>query len=609
MKLIKSPIPVFLLIFSLFSSISPSYGDGGSIYRADLSNTQWGLKAVRAYEAWQVSKGKGVVVAVLDTGVDGTHPDLEGRVLAGYSSMDESDIEAGMNSDVDSHGTHVAGIIAGSDDSKGITGVAPEAVILPVQVLGFSGGSDLTVAKGIDWAVANGAKVLNLSLGGERNPFDKGGSLSCEAVGRAYDAGVVVIVAAGNAAGAGNPRNEPASCRGALSVAAVDEVLNRTFFSSFDESVGISAPGRRVVSSIPVGADLPYASWNGTSMAAPFVSGVAALIIAKNPGISAAEVVQILKDSSNDLGVTGSDPETGSGLVDAAAALGLSKGVLSKIQSEVSSTVVPLVISGLSDGERTLVKWEAPLGVSVESYYIRLVGTSGVVESEAINGFEGYVEGDGWLNGHIEVVALVNGVERVSLPFAGTDLDSGTGEVVPSPVMVSVTGKWVAEGLLAEFTTSGVEGVLDVTLLDWNYGLIFDGDVKSTDQKILIPVPVSSEARGHYAVLMIGSEGNRISFDVKPEYSFSAKVFTAGSNRLVVKGSTFIACLFDDVACMGSTVKVYSSSGKVIGTGRVMENLEFYVTITRKNTGSTVSVVIGKLKGPKIEVPEYKESK
>ena len=609
MKLIKSPIPVFLLISSLFLSITPSYADSEAVYRADLSGTQWGLKAVRAYDAWQVSKGKGVVVAVLDTGVDGTHPDLEGRVLAGYSSLNELDIEAGMNSDVDSHGTHVAGIIAGSDDKKGITGVAPEAVILPVQVLGFSGGSDLTVAKGIDWAVANGAKVLNLSLGGGRNPFDKGGSLSCEAVGRAYDAGVVVVVAAGNSAASGNPRNEPASCRGALSVAAVDEVFNRAFFSSFDESVGISAPGRRVVSSIPVGADLPYASWNGTSMAAPFVSGVAALIIAKNPGISSSEVVRILKDSSNDLGVTGSDPETGSGLVDAAAAVGLSKGILNIIQSEVSNTVVPLVVSGLSDGERTLVKWEAPLGVSVESYYIRLVGRSGIVKSESINGFEGYVEGDGWLNGFIEVVAMVNGAERVSLPFPGTDLDSGTGEVVPKPVMVSVTGKWVAEGLLAEWTTSGVEGVLDVTLLDWNYGFLFLGDVKSVDKKILIPVPVSSEARGHYAVLMIGTEGNRISYDVKPEYSFSAKVFTAGPERLVVKGSTFIACLFDDVACMGSTVKIYSSSGKVIGTGRVMENLEFYVTVSRKSAGANVSVVIGKLKGPKIEVPKYKESK
>ena len=609
MKLIKSPIPVLLLISSLFLSITPAFAETGAVYRADLSGTQWGLHAVRAYEAWQVSKGKGVVVAVLDTGVDGTHPDLEGRVLAGYSSMEELDIEEGMNSDVDSHGTHVAGIIAGSDDKKGITGVAPEAVILPVQVLGFSGGSDLTVAKGIDWAVANGAKVLNLSLGGGRNPFDKGGSLSCEAVGRAYDAGVVVVVAAGNSAASGNPRNEPASCRGALSVAAVDEVFNRAFFSSFDESVGISAPGRRVVSSIPVGADLPYASWNGTSMAAPFVSGVAALIIAKNPGIAASEVVQILKDSSNDLGVTGSDPETGSGLVDAAAAVGLSKGILGKIQGEVSNTVVPLVVSGLSDGKRTLVKWEAPLGVSVESYFIRLVGTSGVIVSESINGFEGYVEGDGWLNGVIEVVAMVNGVERVSLPFPGTALDSGEGVEVPKPVMVTVSGKWVEEGLLAEWTTSGVEGVLDVTLFDWNYGLLFLGDVKSVDKKILIPVPVSSEARGHYAVLMIGTEGNLISFDVKPQYSFSSKVFTAGSTRLVVKGSTFIACLFDDVACMGSTVKVYSASGKVIGTGKVMENLEFYITVSRKNAGSKVVVVIGKLKGPKIEVPEYKESK
>jgi hypothetical protein len=597
----------FVIPFLLIVGVVPSVNAAES--GKDWSGTQWGLAAVRSYEAWSVTKGKGVVVAVLDTGVDGTHPDLAGRVLAGYSTIREIELEAGENSDEDSHGTHVSGIIAGDDDKDGIVGVAPEASILPVQVLGYSGGSDLTVANGIDWAVANGARVLNLSLGGERNPFDKGGSLSCQAVSRAYDAGVVVIVAAGNSGGDGNPRNEPASCRGALSVGALDEELERTFFSSFDETIGISAPGRRIVSSVPVFSDFSFDSWNGTSMAAPFVSGVAALIIANNPSLKAGEVFDILRNSAVDLGVLGSDPETGAGLVDAAAAVGLGKVSKSETLINLRKYVTPLVVSSESNGESTFVKWEAPVGVAVDKYIIRYINQGSVIESEVFNSFEGFIDADAWISGYIVVVAVVNGLERSSLPYLGTNLNFGDGVKVELPKMVSAKGTWVNDGLLVEFATSGVDGEIDVTLLDWNFGLVYDGDVKSTEKKVLIPVELSSETRGHWAGLLVGVEGDRISIDVKPQFSISAKVFTAGKNFVVVKGSTAVACMFDNVGCKGQTVNAVSTNGKILGKVKVLENLEFYITLPRKNLSSFVIATSGKFKSAKIEVPEYKEKK
>ena len=338
----------------------------------DYKNLQWGNTAIDTTKAQEVSKGKGVKVAVIDTGVDGTHPDLINRVLAGYSIVDKTVIPAGSNSDTGMHGTHVSGIIGGNSNGKGITGVAPEVYIIPVKVLDSNGqGSDEWVAAGIDWAVKAGADIINLSLGGTVNPFANSGSKSCQAVNDAYDANVLVVVAAGNEGSYGNPQSEPASCRGALSVAAVNENLTRSFFSSYDATVAIAAPGSNIISSTPTYNYTPYDVWDGTSMAAPFVTGVAALIKSKYPTYSAAQIRAKIISSAYDIGSKGRDPLTGYGLVNAAKAVGATPTSLAKIRSSIAKNLFPVVKSANWDGKNTSITWKNPVLNTAKSYTIK----------------------------------------------------------------------------------------------------------------------------------------------------------------------------------------------------------------------------------------------
>ena len=170
MRLKQTAFLITLLLCFSSTPLANSNPDSFStIYEREknnLSKNQWGNFATRSNLANSISKGGSIIVAVLDTGVDGDHPDLKDRVLPGYSTLDGKVYTDFKNFDTHGHGTHIAGIIAGNDNLAGITGVAPEAIILPVKVLSERGGSDKTVADGINYAIDNGAKVIKLSLGG-----------------------------------------------------------------------------------------------------------------------------------------------------------------------------------------------------------------------------------------------------------------------------------------------------------------------------------------------------------------------------------------------------------------------------------------------------------
>ncbi len=320
---------------------------------------QWGLDQVRAESAWDRSIGSGQIVAVVDAGVDLDHPDLAGRVIGGATFVDCDDRVDGCGDggyrdgeeDVDlsfgAHGTHVAGTAAATaDNGIGVAGVAPGARILSVKALRAENGNGTftDVADGIRWAVANGADVINLSLGGDpgvqalalTGVVDDARAAAREAV----EAGVVVVAAAGNDFGA--ICAEPASAPQVLCVVATDRLEQRAAYSNLavSEDVNVvAAPGganvlacrEDILSTVPpelAGScsdtmDTPgYDVKAGTSMAAPHVAGVAALLRAQ--GRSAEEVVEVLKRTARTPG-TGDrgtyTPTYGYGIVDAAAAV------------------------------------------------------------------------------------------------------------------------------------------------------------------------------------------------------------------------------------------------------------------------------------------------
>ncbi|MGE7121977.1 S8 family serine peptidase [Peribacillus sp. NPDC046944] len=283
---------------------------------------QWNLSAIDAQGAWENVKDNSnlVKVAVLDTGVQGTHEDLAGRVLEGKTFVEGYD--AAFQGDDQGHGTFVSGIIAANaNNGKGISGIAGEknVQILPVKVMNKSGvGDAFNIAQGIDYAVEQGADVINMSISGEYSETIE------KAVKNAADKGIVVVAASGN--GGGNAdASYPAALPNVLSVGAVatkDQVYER---SNYGSTLDIVAPGVNVLSTSLLG-DLGtdaghYSTGSGTSYAAPHVAAVAALYKLNHPEATSSQVEEALTSTAIDLNEEGWDEKTGHGKLNAKAAL------------------------------------------------------------------------------------------------------------------------------------------------------------------------------------------------------------------------------------------------------------------------------------------------
>lgn len=280
-----------------------------------LRGQQWALNVTTFEQAWSTTTGTGVEVGVVDTGVGASHPDLVGQVLSGAEFLNNTGVDSGDGRvDPYGHGTHVSGIVAAAtNNGVGVAGAAPGARVLPVRVLDASGsGWDADVARGIDWAVDRGARVVNLSLGGSDS------SVIDAAVTYARSHGAVVVAAAGNNGDRGNAPSYPGASPGALAVAAVDSNLAHGSFSNTGCYVKISAPGVNVLSTVPAAT---YQSWSGTSMATPFASATAALVLAAHPVCTPDGVASRIESSAQPLGGSVPNAQFGYGLVDPARAL------------------------------------------------------------------------------------------------------------------------------------------------------------------------------------------------------------------------------------------------------------------------------------------------
>lgn len=295
--------------------VSVAFDDGGGT--PDQVTSQPSTLSAGFATAHLISQGAGVRVAVLDTGVDPTHPMLSGRIAGSWDFVegdgDPTDVGNGKDDDRDGiadesagHGTHVAGIIAAG---------SPQSDLLIARVLDADGRGDFAnVAAGIRWAQSQGARVINLSLGGVT-----GSNAVQDALEAAEDAGIVCIASAGNW-GSDNPEEFPAKSSHAVAVAAVDAAGSPASFSSFGGFVAMSAPGVAVRSAYLGGR---YASWSGTSMAAPFVSATAALLLSVHPDWNQELVMARIRATGSPVVTTNPNLQDkfGAGVVNAAAAL------------------------------------------------------------------------------------------------------------------------------------------------------------------------------------------------------------------------------------------------------------------------------------------------
>jgi hypothetical protein len=267
---------------------------------------QWALRNIQAYAAWDITTGSDVTIAILDTGVSASHPDLKGRVRDGYDFYNNR----ADASDDEGHGTYSAGVAAAQGDNGiGIAGVCWACQILPVKVLGSRGqGDDATIAEGIRWATDQGARIISMSLAGTGDT-----QVLREAVAYAHGHGALLIAASGNGQAHGNRRSYPAAYPEVVAVSASDGSDVVTGFSTTGDFVDLSAPGVGVWSTVWTAQGDSYAASNGTSAACPYVAGAAALILSIRPDLNADQVAQILTRSADDRGPPGKDPENGYG--------------------------------------------------------------------------------------------------------------------------------------------------------------------------------------------------------------------------------------------------------------------------------------------------------
>ena len=311
---IPAPLLNYISHLPFVKAVEPDY-----TFTIQQDTLDWGVDKINAEVVWGGSEnaadvttgsyaGDGVKVAVIDTGIEYTHPDLDANYYGGYDFVNQDNDPMDDNG----HGTHVAGIIAAEDNGAGVIGVAPHAQLYGVKVLDAQGsGTYSDIVAGIDWATNNGMDVISMSLGGS-----SGDTALESALQNAYNAGIVIVAASGN--DYAGTISYPARYSTAIAVGATDSSDTRASFSNYGAELEVVAPGVNIYSTYTGGS---YKTLSGTSMATPMVSGVVALMLSKNPNLTPDEVRNILHTTSLDLGAAGWDQYYGYGRVQADAAV------------------------------------------------------------------------------------------------------------------------------------------------------------------------------------------------------------------------------------------------------------------------------------------------
>ncbi|MBN3911186.1 MAG: S8 family serine peptidase [Nostoc sp. NMS1] len=370
----------------------------------DLGGNNWGADLVKAPEVWaQGYTGKGVVVAVVDTGVDYNHEDLRNNIWTNSKEIAGNGIDDDGNGYIDDnygwnfadknnntldnngHGTHVSGTIAGENNNYGVTGIAYDAKIMPVKALNDSGsGSYSSISKGIRYAVDNGANVINLSLGGT-----SANRTLESAINYASSKGVIVVMAAGNDGDSSPDYPARYASKTGIAVGAVDRNNNMADFSNrsgTNEISYVTAPGVKVYSSVP---NNQYATYSGTSMAAPHVAGVVALMLSANPSLTDAQVRQIVAETAENSTQSTTSQNTSSSL-NISNVNSLAKQVMSTRgytdiagkSSQNTTSSLNLNISNVSSLAKQVMSGDNPLHTDTQ--------TANYITSQTISSFNNF---------------------------------------------------------------------------------------------------------------------------------------------------------------------------------------------------------------------------
>ena len=436
------------------------FAEPNYIYRA-LATTNdpmlgqlWGHAKVGAQSAWDQSTGADVLVAVVDTGVDYNHPDLQGRVIKGPDlANNDSD-----PMDDQGHGTHVAGTIAATgNNSAGIAGIAYNSKVLAIKVLGRDGSGDTSkIANGILKAAEMGAKVINLSLGGPQSS-----NVLKSALDKATQQGALVVVASGNES-TSSP-SYPAAYPNALSVGSTTTSDARSNFSNYGSTLDIAAPGSDILST----TEKTYKKLSGTSMAAPHVAAGAAVLLGKNAALSATQLRQILTSTGDAASGFNNSAVKRMNLVKALAAVDSGGATPAPNPSDTQSPTVPSGVKALAaSSTQVQVSWNASSdNVSVTGYRVYRNGQQIATATGTSYADSGLAAG----SAYAYTVAAVDGAGNVSAQSAPANVTTPSGESELTISGVYLTSLSANAATLAWSTSLAASGQVDYTSSTYYY--------------------------------------------------------------------------------------------------------------------------------------------
>ncbi|MES2758926.1 MAG: S8 family serine peptidase [Pseudomonadota bacterium] len=389
----------------------------------------WHLNKIGAANAWDIAEGAGVTIAILDSGVDTAHPDLAPNLVAGYNSYSNNTDVA----DVCGHGTGVAGTAAAATNNAiGVAGMAGRAKIMPVRIayLDASNGCYAyysTVSSGLTWAADHGARIANISYSGAS------GSASVQSAAQYMKSkGGLVFVSAGNT---GTDQGmTPTSAM--VVVSATDSNDAKASWSSFGNFVTLASPGAGIWSTTRGGS---YQAWNGTSFASPLAAGVAAVMMAAGPALSATQVEGLLYSTALDLGAAGRDPLFGYGRVNAAAAVAAAASTVIVADTVAPSALIGAPLGSSSVSGQVAVDASASDNVGVVRVELQVNGTTVAADTAAPYGFSW--DSTGTANGMASLVAVA--VDAAGNRGASAPVAVNVSNVI-APVVVDTTAPVVS---------------------------------------------------------------------------------------------------------------------------------------------------------------------
>ena len=388
--------------------------------------SEWHLAKIQAPAAWDITTGtSSVIVAVVDTGVYATHPDLAGKVLSTGWDFVGNDADT---TDQNGHGTAVAGTIApDANNNLGVVGVAWTNQILPVRVLDANGsGSYSSIAQGITYAANHGARIINLSLGGTSSS-----QTLQDAINYAWSKQCIVVAAAGN--NGNSTPVYPAACSNVVSVAATNSSDVRTSWSNYGSYVDVCAPGDGIVT---LDGSNGYGSWSGTSFSTPIASGVLALMASVNLSLTNTQIVDLLLKNSDDLGTTGADVYYGNGRVNALRAVTAAKTYVAPDTTAPTATITSPANNSIVSGTLSVsVKGIDNIGVTRVELYVdsKQVAQSGSASAVFAVNTLSYANGTHTLQARAYDVAGNVGTASVSV----TVKNASTGDTVAPTVAIT----------------------------------------------------------------------------------------------------------------------------------------------------------------------------